>query len=261
MAWPPPRRRCAAAACLPPPPARRRVCARQQAAAGAALQSRSGGSPDVQQLVAATGHRPTACLCLPAAPAPASAAGDVHGGHRPAPAQAHWRRQRRRRAPAHQPGRGHDGCAACRCRPARAVGAADVDLRTLPFPPPSHLPSFQTDPCCCCCRPPSPPHTHACRRRLHQRGPGVAPGGARGAGAHEDQGCVRGAGGAVPVQPVGRGQQDQRAPQGGACWVQGGMRGGGDAAGLAGGWRRAAAWTCVRASATVVHPGALHSTH
>jgi hypothetical protein len=37
-------------------------------------------------------------------------AGDLHGGDRPAATKANWRRHGRRRAAAHQPGRGHDGC-------------------------------------------------------------------------------------------------------------------------------------------------------
>lgn len=41
---------------------------------------------------------------------PLSGAGDLHGGDRPAATKADWRRHGRRRAAAHQPGRGHDGC-------------------------------------------------------------------------------------------------------------------------------------------------------
>ena len=84
-------------------------------------------------------------------------------------------------------------------------------------------------PCCLPCPPlpraPPPPPSFcpalpACRRRLHQRRPGVAAHRAHPRGAHRPQAGVRGAGGAVPVQPGGGGQSHQH-PQ------QGGVRGGG----------------------------------
>lgn len=99
-------------AAAPPPPPPRRAC-RPPLAGFPPHKTRPRQPPELGFALLGGPGLKLASLC---------GAGDEHGGHRPAATQAHWRRQRRRRAAAHQLGRGHDGCAPA-ARGCQAVNA------------------------------------------------------------------------------------------------------------------------------------------